>query len=322
MSVFNRYIYGGFLYNVFLGFIIFNFLIVLVSQVYDVIKWLISGKISLIGVFEYVLCIMPLYLNYTLPLAVVFGTVGFIGKLSSNFEVIALNSFGISNLFLFFRLLILVLIISILHLVFNEFLSYKFIKRALDIYYSLKDDRAGAVGGSIENFSLRRNFIDFYQYIYASKYFIDSNFMEEVIVIKVSKRGLGIVEYIEAKNAKLVSQDLWMLYDVDIKKYSDGNLDKELHLDKVAYNLFDFSLIDKKKRKRHREEMNIFEIYSQLSKLRTIDKDIYKELSKDLLIKLNLKFIFPLSSFFLFFLVFKFSLVPIRGSNFVGISVS
>ncbi len=59
MKVFDRYIYLGFIYNVILGFIIFNFLIILVSQVYDVVKWVVNGKITLLGVIEYMVYITP-----------------------------------------------------------------------------------------------------------------------------------------------------------------------------------------------------------------------------------------------------------------------
>ncbi len=324
MKVFDRYIYWGFIYNVFLGFIIFNFLIILVSQVYDVVKWIVNGKIDILGVIEYFIYITPVYLNYTIPLAIVFGTVSFLGKLSSNFEVIAFNSFGISNFFLFFRLLVLIFFISIFHLIFNEFFSYKLIKRGFDIYYNLKRDDWGEYKGSIENFSMRVDFIDFYQYIYALKYVVDLNFMSDVIIMKVNKKTKDILEYVEAKNAKLISNDLWVLYNVHIKKYYNGNLDKEINLDKITYNLFSSFTVYKKIRKRHREELNLFELYYQLKKIKEKNNNDYneinKELIKDLLVKINLKFIFPLSSFFLFFLVFSFSIVPIRGSNFVGIT--
>ncbi|MGC8815072.1 MAG: LptF/LptG family permease [bacterium] len=320
MKVFDKYIFSGFIYNVFLGFVIFNFLIILVSQVYDVVKWVVGGKISFLGVIEYLVYITPLYLNYTVPLAIVFGTVSFIGRLSANFEIVAFNSFGIPNLFLFFRLLILVFFISIFHLIFNEFFSYKLIKKGFDIYYSLKKDDLGEYRGSIENFSIRTDFIDFYQYIYALKYIIDLNFMSDVIIIKVSKKTRDIIEYIEAKSAKLISNNLWILYNVHIKKYYNGNLDKEIYLDKITYGLFSFNFVDSKIRKKHREELNLFELYYQLNKIKYKDDEISKELIKDLLVKINLKFIFPLSSFFLFFLVFNFSIVPLRGSNFVGIT--
>ncbi len=324
MKVFDRYIYLGFIYNVILGFIIFNFLIILVSQVYDVVKWVVNGKITLLGVIEYMVYITPVYLNYTIPLAIVFGTVSFIGRLSSNFEIIAFNSFGISNLFLFFRLLILVFFISIFHLIFNEFFSYKLIKKGFDIYYNLKKDDWGEYRGSIENFSIRVDFIDFYQYIYALKYVVDLNFMSDIIIMKINKKTRDILEYIEAKNAKLISNDLWILYNVHIKRYYNGNLEKEIYLDKITYNLFSSFTVYNKTRKKHREELNLFELYYQLKKVKEnnskVDDEIKRELIKDFLIKINLKFIFPLSSFFLFFLVFNFSIVPIRGSNFVGIS--
>lgn len=324
MKVFDRYIYLGFIYNVILGFIIFNFLIILVSQVYDVVKWVVNGKITLLGVIEYMVYITPVYLNYTIPLAIVFGTVSFIGRLSSNFEIIAFNSFGISNLFLFFRLLILVFFISIFHLIFNEFFSYKLIKKGFDIYYNLKKDDWGEYRGSIENFSIRVDFIDFYQYIYALKYVVDLNFMSDIIIMKINKKTRDILEYIEAKNAKLISNDLWILYNVHIKRYYNGNLEKEIYLDKITYNLFSSFTVYNKTRKKHREELNLFELYYQLKKIKEnnskVDDEIKRELIKDLLIKINLKFIFPLSSFFLFFLVFNFSIVPIRGSNFVGIT--
>jgi len=325
MKVFDKYIYQGFIYSVFLGFIIFNFLIILVSQIYDLVRWVVNGKISFLGVIEYLFYITPLYLNYTIPLSIVFGTVSFIGRLSSNFEIIAFNSFGIPNFFLFFRLLVLVFLISVFHLVFNETFSYKLIKKGMDIYYTLKKDEVGEYKGSVENFSIRVDFIDFYQYIYALKYITDLHFMNDIIIIKINKNTKDIMEYIEAKSAKLISDNLWILYDVHVKVYFNGNLDKELYLNKITYNLFSSYLVNKKLRKKHREELNLFELYDQLKKIKNNDNqnnEIGNELRKDLLVKINLKFIFPLSSFFLFFLVFNFSIVPLRGSNYVGITVT
>lgn len=182
----------------------------------------------------------------------------------------------------------------------------------------------GEYRGSIENFSIRVDFIDFYQYIYALKYVVDLNFMSDIIIMKINKKTRDILEYIEAKNAKLISNDLWILYNVHIKRYYNGNLEKEIYLDKITYNLFSSFTVYNKTRKKHREELNLFELYYQLKKIKEnnskVDDEIKRELIKDLLIKINLKFIFPLSSFFLFFLVFNFSIVPIRGSNFVGIT--
>jgi lipopolysaccharide export LptBFGC system permease protein LptF len=325
MKVFDRYIYKGFIYNIFLGFIIFNFLIILVSQIYDLVKWVVNGKISFLGVIEYLIYITPLYFNYTIPLAIVFGTISFVGRLSSNFEIIAFNSFGIPNFFLFFRLLVLVFLISVFHLVFNESFSYKLVKKGFDIYYNLKKEDGGEYKGTVENFSIRLDFIDFYQYIYALKYIVDLNFMNDIVIIKIDRKKRDIIEYIEAKNAKLISDNLWILYDVHVKVYSNGNLDKEVYLNKITYNLFSSYLVNKKLRRKHREELNLFDLYYQLKKIKSNDNqnnEISNELKKDLLVKINLKFIFPLSSFFLFFLVFNFSIVPLRGSNYIGITVT
>jgi len=308
LNLLTLYVYRNFFESFSMGFFIFNFLIIVTSQLYQVVKWLADGVYGVFDIVKYLVFISPMYLNYVLPLSVVFGVVVSIGRLSSNFEIIALNSFGISIMYVFKRLFLVVLLISILHVVFNEFWGYRYVSYALDMYYSASKQFR------LKDFSFTFDNRDSIQYVFIREYWDDVGVMKDVFIVVRDKRDNYIKKTFVASLAKRLSPNLWELYNVVIIDYNDRS---KVFMDKMNY-VFNFFL-DSNSRKRHREELNIFEIIKYISEYKNKQLDY---LVLDLYVKLNLKFIFPFGSLFLFCLVFPFSLTKLRVSNFWGIVLS
>lgn len=309
MSLIDRYVLKNFLESFFIGFLIFNFIIVLVSQLYNVIKWLVDGVYSFWEVLKYLFFISPMYLNYVIPISVVFGVVGAISRLSSNFEIIAFNTFGIDNMFIFRRVIGTVLFISFLHFLFNELVAYRFISFGLDMYYSASKE----IKGTVNDFSYVWEDGSQINYIWAKQYYSDLELMRDIFIVVKSKVNMYISKAIVSDWAKKKENNVWHLYNVVIYDY----LNKSRISINVLNYVFDFS--SSSKRKKHREEMNIFDIYFLAKEY---ERNNFKDLALDMYVKLNLKFIFPFSSIFLIFLVFPFSLTRVRVSSFLGIILS
>ncbi|MEN3015072.1 MAG: LptF/LptG family permease [bacterium] len=309
LSVLTRYVFVNFIESFLIGFIIFNFIIILTSQLYQVIKWLVDGVYGLFDVLKYLLFISPIYLNYVIPVSVVFAVVSCIGKLSSNFEIIAINSFGISTMIIFRRIVILGFLISLVHFIFNEFWAYRFISIGLDMYYSASKDFKGV----IKNFSHISQGKDSVSYLWAEEYIGDIELMKGVFIVVKDKISKLIKKNIVSEIAKKKTDNVWVLYNVVIYDYIRGT---KISIMNIEYT---FEFLNDKKRKKHREEMNVFSLYSMAKEY---EKAGFKDLAFDMYVKLNLKFIFPFSGFFLLFLVFPFSLTKVRVSNFLGIVLS
>lgn len=307
MSILTRYILRNFLESFFLGFIIFNFIIVLTSQLYQVVKWLVEGTYSVIEVLKYLIFISPMYLNYVIPVSIVFGIVGSISKLSSNFEITAMNSFGIDTMYIFRRIFLVVLLISVVYFFFSEMWGYRLVSQALDMYYSsLKEFR-----GTVKDFSYISEDLEQTRFIFAKEYHVDLGLMKDVLVVIKYKKGKNISMSIFADWAKRRRDNVWLLYSVVLYDYSSRSM---LKVNSIEY-LFTFEKLSSK-RKRHREETNIWELFKLASYYK---ESKFYDLAFETYVKLNLKLIFPFSGIFLTFLVFPFSLSKVRVSNFLGI---
>ncbi|MCS6955162.1 MAG: LptF/LptG family permease [Candidatus Calescibacterium sp.] len=310
MNILTRYILKNFFESFLLGFVIFNFMIILTSQLYQVIKWLVDGVYGVIDIAKYLVFISPMYLNYIIPISIVFGVVGSIGRLSSNFEITAINSFGISNMYIFKRLILIVLFISIVHFSFNEFMGYRFVSMALDMYYS---STTKEIRGVIKDFSYIFESSKEVRYVFAKEYSGDLGLMKDVFIVVKDKVSRYISKTVVADWAKKKEENRWLLYNVVTYDYLNKT---RIVVNNIEY-VFNFE--NSIKRKKHREELNIFEL---LRMAREYEKGDFYDLAFDIYVKLNLKFIFPLSSIFLLFLVFPFSLARVRVSNFLGMVLS
>lgn len=312
MRILTRYILKNFFESFFLGFTIFTFIIILTSQLYQVIKWLVEGVYGFWEVIKYLVFISPMYLNYVLPLSVVFGVVGSVGKLSANFEITAVNSYGISSIEIFKKLFIIVLFISCLHFFINEFIANKYISKALDMYYSASKE----IRGSVMNFSFSWDGKKSISYVFAREYVGDLGLMKDVFIVEKDKLSKYVVRTINSSFAKKKESNIWLLYNVVIYDYVEK---KRIFVDSIEYK-FELDNNDNNgQRKMHREEVSFLQL---LKMAREYKNSGFADLAFEMYVKIHLKFIFPFSSIFLLFLVFPFSLSKVRVSSFLGIVLS
>ncbi|MFN3995150.1 MAG: LptF/LptG family permease [bacterium] len=309
MSLLTRYVLKNFLESFLIGFIIFCFIILLTSQLYQVIRWLVDGVYGIWDVIKYVVYISPMYLNYVVPVSIVFGVVSSVGKLSSNFELIAINSFGISLIEVFKKIFIAVFLLSILLFVFNEFLGYRFVSKALDMYYSASKN----LSGSIKDYLIVWDNNEETNYVFAKEYLGDLGLMKDVFIVVKDKRSKSVKRNLVSDFAKKKGENVWLLYNVVMYNYVDGS--------KVSIGYMDyvFDLGQDGGRKRHREEISVLEIMELINQYKVAG---LRDLVFEMYMKLNLKFVFPLSGLFLLFLIFPFSVSKVRVSNFLGIAFS
>ncbi|MCX5782542.1 MAG: LptF/LptG family permease [Elusimicrobia bacterium] len=140
MKIICKYIIREFLEAFIFGLIIFS-IILLLDQIIQLINLTLTKGISLWTVTKLFLLILPNILSLTIPMAVLFGILIGYGRISEDNEITALRSSGTNYKTLTSPILMFVILISILMIPFNHFLSPSLHKNFRQLYQKILSQR-------------------------------------------------------------------------------------------------------------------------------------------------------------------------------------
>jgi lipopolysaccharide export system permease protein len=120
----NRYISREFINAFFLSIAIFTF-VLLVGNFIKMAELIINKGVSVIYLSKLILYLIPYLLSYTVPMAMLTATLISFGRLSSDNEIMAMRSLGVSILQISTPILVLGMFISLLSIPINDKLLTK-----------------------------------------------------------------------------------------------------------------------------------------------------------------------------------------------------
>jgi lipopolysaccharide export system permease protein len=285
MNKLTKYIFKEQIYPLLTGFLFFTFILVL-QQIFSLADLIINKNVAVILVLKLFLIMLPVTMNQTIPMSVLFSSIMALGRLSGDSEIVALRASGTSIYRIIKPVIISGFIVFLLMIVFNETLlvysSRNYNKVFIDILKSspaamLEDDIFTTVGDKtilVEDINKK-----------------SGNLKNIMIFNKKENTGWDIIKALNgrliqnddgSRTLKLFSGKLFSskpnTNSFSVVDFSNGTAELLLSESKIEYNAAD---------RTNPSEMNSIELYNLLKSGKVKNKrdaalyrvELYKKLS-------------------------------------------
>jgi lipopolysaccharide export system permease protein len=274
-SITNRYIIWEMLAPFSINTLVFTFLF-LMTQMIEITNWIVNYSLNVLDVLMIISLSLPWFLMFIIPMSVMMAVLLTFLRLSSDNEIVALKSCGLS----LYRLLPPVLLFAVFGCLLTAFITL----------YAIPQSRA-----SLEKMALRlaatnvdvglkeRTFNDAFKNVmlYVNK--IDTHHKKLIDIFIEDKRKKDIVSTVVAPEGRLFSDPENFTFHMLL---SNGTIHqtnlKERSATSIQFDTYKLSLDLKKemagteKRQKHREEMSIAELRQYIKDAPEKDTDYYK----------------------------------------------
>lgn len=262
MKVLHRYIITEFIPPTFLALFVFTFILIM-QRIFDSINLLISKGVSLLSVLQLLGYTLPSLLVYSIPMAILAGTLICFGRLSSDNEITAIQSSGVSLYSVFFPIIIISLIMSILLVSFNENIVPRSYNQFRKLYYQIIHENPVL---KLEE----RTFLDIRNYrLYVEKIKQKKGKLSGIIMYEMEKGGFPTL--ITAQTGNMISNEhqvVFQLFDGTIQQRDKDDPSRYSITYFKNYNiLLDLTQTPPPKAKRSRE-MEKFELLQEIKRLK------------------------------------------------------
>lgn len=230
MKILHRYVITEFIPPTILALFVFTFVLIM-ERLFDSINLLISKGVSLSSVLQLLAYVLPSVLVYTIPMAILAGTLICFGRLSSDNEITAIQASGVSLYSLFFPVMILSFIVSLFLVSFNEKIAPQSYDRFHQLYYRI------AQRNPILKLE-ERTFLEIEDYrLYVEKIKQKKGKLSGIIMYKMEK--VGFPTLITAQRGNMVSNEKRVVF-----RLFDGSIQQKDTYDPNKYNITYFKNYD------------------------------------------------------------------------------
>jgi len=301
------------------GISLFTVLFISTSLVFQVLKLMINYKVSFSIAGKFFILSLPQVIAYTIPMGILLGVMNVFSQLSSNFEIIAFKTHGISLKRAALPVLVFALVLSVVNLLFYSFVVPHSLREARDILLRAKKRLAGAVvQGPNLTMEMKGGIV---RKIVALSWDPSNMTMYNLTVTDWSK-GIPL-RIIFAERAKYdPSSGAWKLYNViNFELSGKGTTSEERIVPHTLTKLKEMSLSlvppQKITRKRRLDEYDILELIREYRLIREAGGD-----SKEMLVEIHSKLAIPFAGFVFAGFAVPLSNQPVRTSSLMGAGVS
>jgi len=274
-SITNRYILKEMFIPFSINIFIFTFLF-LMTEMIEIANWIVNYKLSIWSVLAFIFYTLPWFLMFIIPMSVMLAVLLTFLRLSSDNEIVAIKSCGLS----IYGLLPPVLIFALIGFLLTLFITLFGIPRAK----ASLEEMALKVAASNADIGLKeRTFNDTFKgvMLYVNK--IDMKNKKLVDVFIEDKRQPDTVSTVIAPEGRLIGEPEKFIYHLILSNGSihQTNL-KERSVNSIQFDTYTLSLDFKKEmgqvghRDKHREEMSIAELRQFIEDSANKDEDYYK----------------------------------------------
>lgn len=274
-SITHRYIvkemFGPFSINIF----VFAFLF-LMTEMIEIANWIVNYNLSLWAVLTMILYTMPSFLVFIIPMSVMLTILLTFLRLSSDNEIVALKSCGMS----IYGLLTPVLLFALFGFFLTIFMTLYAVPRSKA---SLEEMSLKVAASNVDIGLKERTFNDTFKgvMLYVNK--IDPKNRKLIDVFIEDKRKPDIVVTIVAPQGRLIGEPEKYIYHLLL---SNGTIHqtnpKERSANSIQFNTYTMSLDLKQQvakaaqRKKDRDEMTVAELQQYIEKSKRKDEDYHK----------------------------------------------
>lgn len=203
MKVLHRYIITEFIPPTILALFLFTFVLIM-ERIFDSINLLLSKGVSLSSVLSLLGYILPSILVYSIPMAILAGTLLCFGRLSSDNEIIGIQASGVSLYTIFYPVLILSLLVSISMVSFNQQVAPRSYSQFRKLYYEIIHKNPVL---KLEE----RTFFEIKDYmLYVEKVKQKKGKLSGIIMYEMKKEGFPTL--ITAQNGDMVSTEQQLVF--------------------------------------------------------------------------------------------------------------
>jgi len=264
--------------------------VLLMGKILQIMDLFINKGVSFFSIAKIILFLLPYFMLFTIPIALLIAILIAMGRLSSDNEVTAMKTSGISLLQLFYP----VAIASLIAFLFSIIISYYIVPQSNTATRKLLFNVVQQnVNIGLKEKIFNDDFKDFL--IYADKIPADKNYMEGIIVS--DKRTIGEHNTIFAKKAVLVSDPESMKVKLKLENGSIHTVSPNLrNYRKIDFMTYDISLdlssalSNFDKPSKSAKDMTMSELLENMEKPGMKEKDV-----RELYIEAHKKFSTPLA---------------------------
>ncbi|MBN1363537.1 MAG: LPS export ABC transporter permease LptF [Syntrophaceae bacterium] len=261
--------------------------VLLMGKMLQIMDLFVNKGVSFSSIVKIIIYLMPYFLLFTIPITLLISTLIAMGRLSSDNEITAFKTSGISLLQLYYPVAIASFIAFIFTIIMSYFIVPKTNFETRRLLFNIVQENANV---GIKEKIFNDDFRDFL--IYADKIPVHKKYMEGVVVS--DKRVLGEQNTIFAKKAFLVSDPESMIVKLKMEDGSIHTVSSNLkNYRKIDFKSYDINLdlsaalahFDKSAK-----DMTMNELLEKAKKIGLRQKDI-----RELYIEVHKKFAIPVA---------------------------
>ncbi len=267
-------------------------------------------------VLKYFLLALPQWIVYTFPMAMLTGTILAVSRLSSNFEIVALRSAGISLYRFVLPFIVFAVLLSGLTFLLNEKLAPYTNRKLQELERELAAGKNGRVEEQIVSLKLFKAGKPTF-FLFADS--LKANILKNVRLFYIDQSGKGNDWYMTAKSANWVG-DKWNFIDATIYYFQpDGTV---LTTKSASATAEEFAMTPREIAKRSRDPSEL-----TISELREVIKyqeksDLPKSYIARFKVDYFFKFSIPVSPIFFVLIALPLAIMPVRTTTAMGMGYS
>lgn len=314
-KIIDRYIFREITFPFLIILFVLTF-VLLMGKILQIMDLVINKGVSFFSIVKIIFFMMPSFLLFTIPIALLIAILIAVGRLSSDNEITALKTSGISLLQIYYPVAIISLITFILSIIISYFLVPQSNFATKRLLFNIIQQNANI---GIKEKVFNDNFKGFL--LYAEKIPVNKNYMEGVVVS--DKRIPGQQNTIMAKKAVLVSDPESMRVKLTLEDGSIHTVSSDLkNYRKIDFKSYDISLdlstalsgIDKSAKSSR--DMTMTELLDAMKKPGKNEADV-----RELAIEVHKKISIPLSCIFFGLLALPLGIRSHRSAKSRGFAV-
>jgi lipopolysaccharide export system permease protein len=288
-KIIDRYIFKEIASSFILILFVLTF-VLLMGKMLQIMDLFVNKGVSFFSIIKIIIFLLPYFMLFTIPIALLISTLIAMGRLSSDNEITAMKTSGISLLQIYYP----VAVASLIAFVFTIIMSYFVVPQSnyatRRLLFNVVQENANV---GVKEKVFNDDFKDFL--IYADKIPVHKNYMEGVIVS--DKRIIGEQNTIFAQKAFLVSDPDSMRVKLRMENGSIHTVSSDLKsYRKVDFKSYDINLdlslamANFDKSAKSSKDMTVSELLSRAKKLGMKEKDI-----REAYIEVHKKFSIPVA---------------------------
>jgi len=273
-SITNRYILKEMFIPFSINIFVFTFLF-LMSQLIEIANWIVNYSLSIWDVLKIIFYTIPAFLIFVIPMSVMLAILLTFLRLSSDNEIVAIKSCGMS----IYGLLAPVLIFALLGFLLTIFMTLYAVPRSKA---SLEKISLEVAESNVDIGLKERTFNDTFKgvVLYVNKIDVQNRKLIDIFI--EDKRKPDIVSTVAAPEGRLIAEPEKHIYHLIL---SNGTIHqtnpKERSANSIQFNTYTLSLDFKEqvanaaKREKGRDEMSVAELRQYIERLAGKDEEAY-----------------------------------------------